>query len=95
MIKNRHPLLLLGEILDRLNGAAVYTKLDFTNIYYKIRIRKGDEWKTTFKIKYCYFEYKIIIFNLVNVPVIFQTYINKALTGLIDINYMMEDVAHR
>jgi hypothetical protein len=85
-IKNRYPLSLMGEILNRLNGAAVYTKLDFKKIYYKIRIKKGDEWKTVFKIKYGHFKYKIIFFGLANAPVIFQAYINKALTDLIDVN---------
>jgi hypothetical protein len=42
-VKNRHPLLLMGEILDRLNGTAIYTKLDLKEIYYRIRIKKGDE----------------------------------------------------
>jgi hypothetical protein len=60
----------------------------FLTIYYKIRIREGDEWKTIFKIKYNYFEYKIILFNIINVPVIFQTYINKKLINFININYI-------
>jgi hypothetical protein len=42
-IKNRHSLFLIGETLDRFNGAVVYIKLDLKNIYYRIRIRKGDE----------------------------------------------------
>jgi hypothetical protein len=42
-IKNRHSLLLIKEILDRFSGTAIYTKLDLKNIYYKIRIKKGDE----------------------------------------------------
>jgi hypothetical protein len=29
-----------------------------------------------------------MLFNLINVPAIFQTYINKALTDFIDINYI-------
>jgi hypothetical protein len=37
-IKNRYSFLLMREILNRLNGAAIYTKLDFKNTYYKIRI---------------------------------------------------------
>jgi hypothetical protein len=88
-IKNRYPLFLIKEILDRLNCVAVYTKYDLKNIYYRIRIRKENEWKTIFKIKYSYFEYKIILFNFINVSAIFQTYINKALTDLININYII------
>jgi hypothetical protein len=42
-IKNRYPLPLMKETLNRFNGAAVYTKLDFKEIYYKIRIKKGNE----------------------------------------------------
>jgi hypothetical protein len=42
-VKNRHPLPLVEEILNRFSGAAVYTKLDLKKAYYKIRIKKGDE----------------------------------------------------
>jgi hypothetical protein len=87
-IKNRHSLLLIRKILDRLNGAAIYTKLDFKNIYYKICIRQKDKYKTIFKIRYNHLEYKIILFNFINAPAIFQTYINKALIDFIDINYI-------
>jgi hypothetical protein len=78
----------MGETLNRFNGIAVYTKFDFKNIYYKIRIRKGDEWKTTFRIRYGHFEYKIMPFGFINAPAIFQMYINKALVDLININYI-------
>jgi hypothetical protein len=42
-IKNRHLFLLMGEILNCLNRTAIYTKFDLKNIYYKIRIKEGDE----------------------------------------------------
>jgi hypothetical protein len=76
----------VGEILDRFNGAAVYTKLDLKKAYYKIRIKKGDEWKTAFRIRYGYFEYKVIFFGFVNASAIFQVYINRVLIGLINVN---------
>jgi hypothetical protein len=70
-IKNRHPFFLIRKILDRFNGAAVYTKLDLKDIYYRIRIREEDEWKTIFRIRYSHFEYKMILFGLINVSAIF------------------------
>jgi hypothetical protein len=85
-IKNRYPLLLVGKTLNRFNGAAIYTKLDLKKVYYRIRIKKGDEWKTAFRIRYGHFEYKIISFDLANTPAIFQAYINKALADLIDVS---------
>jgi hypothetical protein len=87
-IKNRHSFFLIRKTLNRFNGTAIYTKLDFKNIYYKIRIKERDEWKKIFRIRYSYFEYKIILFNFINVPAIFQIYINKILADLIDINYI-------
>jgi hypothetical protein len=88
-IKNRHLFLLIKKILNRFNEIAVYTKFDLKNIYYKIRIRKGDEWKTAFRIRYSYLEYKMILFDFINIPAIFQTYINRALADLININYII------
>lgn len=83
-IKNRHPLPLIGETLDRLNGAKVFTKLDLKDAYHRIRIKEGDEWKTAFRTRYGHFEYMVMPFGLTNAPATFQAYINKALAGLLD-----------
>ena len=42
-LKNRTPLLLIGETLDRLGGAKIFTKLDLKDAYHRLRIRRGDE----------------------------------------------------
>ena len=42
-IKNRYPLPLIGESLDRLGRARRFTQLDLTNAYHRMRIREGDE----------------------------------------------------
>ena len=41
--KDRYPLPLIGEALDRLSTAKYYTKLDIKDTYHNIRIRDGDE----------------------------------------------------
>ena len=56
-IKNRYPLPLIGELLDRLGRARRFTQLDLTIAYHRIRIREGDEWKTAFRTQYSHFEY--------------------------------------
>lgn len=83
-VKNRHPLPLISESLARLAGARIYTKLDLRDAYHRIRIRKGDEWKTAFRTRYGHFEYRVMPFGLANAPATFQAYVNKALAGLID-----------
>jgi len=83
-VKNRYPLPLISEILDRAAGAKFFTKLDVKDAYYRIRIRKGDEWKTAFRTRYGLFEYLVMPFGLTNAPATFQSYIHQALGGLLD-----------
>ena len=70
-IKNRYPLPLIGESLDCLGCAKRFTQLDLTNAYHRMRIRKGDEWKTAFRTRYSHFEYQVMPFGLSNAPASF------------------------
>ena len=83
-VKNRHPLPLISKTLDCLTSAKVFTKLNLKDAYHRIRIRKGDEWKTAFRTRHGHFEYLVMPFGLTNAPATFQAYINKSLTGLMD-----------
>ena len=82
--KNRYPLPLISEILDRLVGAKIFTKLDLRDAYHRIPIAEKDRWKTAFRTRYGHFEYKVMPFGLTNAPATFQAYINEALRGLLD-----------
>ncbi len=88
-VKNRHSLSLISETLDRLNRVKQFTKLNLKNVYHCLRIQHEDEWKMTFHIHYNHFEYMIMSFNLINVSIIFQTYINKILTELLNNFYVV------
>ena len=47
--KNRYPLPLISTFKDKLYKKKWFIKLDLKTIYYTIRIKEGDEWKTTFR----------------------------------------------
>jgi Reverse transcriptase (RNA-dependent DNA polymerase)/RNase H-like domain found in reverse transcriptase len=82
--KDRYPLPLIGEILDRLTDARYYTALDLRNAYHRIWIRKEDRWKTAFRTRYGHFEYCVMPFGLTNAPATFQAFVNESLVGLLD-----------
>jgi hypothetical protein len=42
-IKNRYPLTLISELLNRLGYAKVFSKLDLRDAYHRLRIKEGDE----------------------------------------------------
>jgi hypothetical protein len=42
-VKNNYPLLLISELQDRLQGAQWFTKLNITEAYIRIRVKKGEE----------------------------------------------------
>ena len=62
--KDRYPLPLIGEALDRLHMAKYFTELDIKEEYHNVRIKKGDEWKTTFTSKYRTYEYLVMPFRI-------------------------------
>ena len=70
-IKNRYPLPLIGESLDRLGRAKRFTQLDLTSAYHQMRIKEGDKWKTVFRTRYGHFKYQVMPFELSNTPTSF------------------------
>jgi hypothetical protein len=88
-VKNQYPLPLILEILDRVSGSKIFSKLDLRDVYYRIRIRKGDEWKTAFRTRYGHFKYTVMPFGLTNAPATFQAHINSVLAGLINVCYII------
>ena len=84
-IKNRYPLLLIGESLNWLGRASRFTQLDLTNAYHRMRICDSDEWKIAFRTSYGHFKYQVIYFGLSNASATFQGYVNKILAEKLDI----------
>ena len=69
--KNRCPLHLIPELLDRLHRAKVFTKIDLRNAYHQLRVKEGDEYKTAFRCRYGHFEYQVCPFGPTNAPAAF------------------------
>jgi hypothetical protein len=83
-IKNRCPLPLISETLDRLRTAKYFTKLDLKGAYNLVRVASGDEWKTAFRTRYGHFEYTVMPFGLTNAPATFQAFLNDVLRESLD-----------
>lgn len=84
-IKDRYPIPLIQETLNRLSQACWFSKFDVIAAFNKMRIQEGEEWKTAFKTLYGLYEYLVMPFGLANGPSSFQHFINDTLQGYLDI----------
>ena len=61
MKKDHYPLPHISNLLDSPHKVRFYTKIDLCHMYHLVRIREGDEWKTTFHTCYGSFEWHVIV----------------------------------
>ena len=83
-IKNRYPLPLISELLDRVKGAKYFTKIDVRDAFNRLRIALGHEFKTAFRTRYGHFEYLVMPFGLTGALGTFQLYINDIIRDCLD-----------
>lgn len=82
--RDRYPLPVISECLDRLTSAAVFSKIDLTSGYHQLRIAAADVPKTAFSCRYGLFEWVVLPFGLKNAPSVFQRLMNNVLAEFID-----------
>ncbi|KAK2626439.1 hypothetical protein QTJ16_003614 [Diplocarpon rosae] len=82
--KDRYPLPLITETLDRLAHSVVFTKLDVRHAFHRILMEPSSMTWAAFRTRYGSFEPVVLPFGLCNGPATFQRYINTVLMEYLD-----------
>ena len=94
-IKQQFPMPRIDELVDALQGSAVYSTLDFAEAFLQIPIHPDDCHKTAFHTRTRKLEYTRMPFGLVNAPAELQRQVNRDFAEAINAKWMvvyMDDV---
>lgn len=69
--------------MDELARACWFSTLDLSSGYHRIRLKKGEEYKTAFQTQHGHFEFKVVAFGLCGAPGTFQGAMNTTLAPLL------------
>nr|GEY14192.1 reverse transcriptase [Tanacetum cinerariifolium] len=83
-IRNRYPLARIDDLFDQLQGAKFFSKIDFRSGYHQLRVKEQDIPKTTFRIRYGYYEFLVMPFGLTNASAVFMDLMNRIFHEYLD-----------
>ena len=83
MVKNKYPLPLVSKLVNKLQGAKYFTKLNIHWGFNNVHMKEGDKWKATFQMKCRLYEPLVMFFRLTNSLATFQTMMDDIFEDLI------------
>jgi hypothetical protein len=83
-IKNRYPSPRIDNLLDQMQGARVFSKVNLCSGYHQVRVKEEDIPKIAFRTHYGHYEFLVMSFGLTNVPAVFMDMMNRVFHDYLD-----------
>ena len=92
IVRQRHPILTVDEILHDLNGSTVFTKLDIKWAFHQVELSEESRPITTFVTHKGLFRYKRLMFGISCAPEMYQRVMQQALEGCEGVRNIHDDI---
>ena len=92
IIRERHPIPTIDEILHELNGSCIFSKLDLKWGFHQLELAEESRDITTFVTHAGLFRYKRLSFGVTSAPEIYQHTIQQALQGCDGVRNVSDDI---
>ena len=80
--KDRYPLPNISDMLDKMQGAQFWSKLDAASAYWSVNLKEEDKEKTSFSVRNGKWEFNVMPFGFCNAGATYQRLMDLSLAGL-------------